>query len=170
MAERITMLVLVAVLVGVAWYYCRKAWRTLQATSPAFEMMPEERRFLRRQAWRRLVNGGFMIALAAMLAGSYALGLQSRAEAIGLEREAQAVDGIKPPLTPEQQRFGRFFSGYVIVLLLVLAVVILLAGIDLFATRRYAITQLRRIQADRRAMMERQLERWRRERDRPSWN
>ncbi len=170
MTERITMAVLVAALVGVSWYYCRKAWRTLQATGPTCEMIPEERRFLRRQAWRRLVNGGFMVALALMLAGSYVLGLQSRAEAIGLEREAKAVNGVKPPLTPEQQQFGRLFSGYVIVLLLLLALIIFLAGIDLFATRRYAITQLRRIQDDRRAMMERQMERWRQERNRPSWN
>jgi hypothetical protein len=170
MAEQITMVCLVTALVGIAAYYCRKSWLTLKATQEECEMLPEERLYLRRQAWRRLVNSGFMIALAVLLAGSYVLGFQARAEAIGRERELQAVNGVKPPLTPEQQAFGRFFSGYVIVLLVLLAGIIFLAGVDLFATRRFAITQLRRIQADRRAMMERQLDRWRRERDRPSLN
>jgi hypothetical protein len=170
MAERITMAVLVTALVGIAVHYCRKACSTLRATWTEIAMLPEERMFLRRQSWRRLVNGGFMLVLAAMLAGSYVLGFQSRAEEIGRERERQAVTGAKPPLTPEQHAFGRFFSGYVMVLLILLALIILLAGIDLFATRRYVMTQLRRIQADRRAMVEMQMERWRRERDRPSLN
>jgi hypothetical protein len=47
----------------------------------------------------------------------------------------------------------------------VLFVVLVLAGIDVWATRRYAITQFRKIQTDRRAMIERQVIKMRQERN-----
>jgi hypothetical protein len=161
---------LVGALLFVAAFYLRKAVRTLRLTTPAFEMLPDERRYLRRQAWRRIVNSALMLILAGMLVGSYVGGLQDRADAIGRERERQAVDGQKPPLTDEQRDFGRFFAGYIVIVLILLFIVVMLAGLDLFATRRYAVTQLRKIQTDRRAMLQRQITRWRQERDGPSLN
>jgi hypothetical protein len=169
-AELVAMSLLAALLLAVAVYYLRKAIRTLQRTTAAFEMLPDERVFLRRQAWRRLVNSGFMIALAGLLIGAYAVGLPQRADEIGKQREREAVDGQKPPLTEEQRDFGRLFGGYLIGFLALLALVVILAGLDYFATRRYAFAQLRRIQIDRRAMLERQMTRWREERDGPSLN
>ena len=58
MNEIHAMLALVALLVIVAGYYTRIQIRTLRRTTPQYEMLPDERRFLRRQAWRRLVNSG----------------------------------------------------------------------------------------------------------------
>ena len=68
------------------------------------------------------------------------------------------------------REFGRIFAGYVIAILLLLGGIVTLAGIDFMATRRYALAQLRKIQTDRRAMLERQITRWREERDGPSLN
>jgi hypothetical protein len=166
--EWIAMSVLVVVLVAVGAYYLRKAIRVLGRTTPAFELLPEDRTYLRQQAWRRIVNSGLMFLLAAIMVGSYASGIQQRADEINRDREQAAVEGKKPPLTPEQSEFAQLFTGVLITMLILLGLIVCIAGIDLFATRRYALTQLRRIQSDRRAMLERQLARWREERDGPS--
>ncbi len=166
--EWIAMWVLVAILVMVGAYYLRKAIRVLGRTTPEFEMLPDDRSYMRRQAWRRMINSGLMFVLAAIMVGSYLSGIQQRATDIAHEREEAAVDGKKPPLTPEQSEFAQLFTGILITMLVLLGMIVTIAGIDLFATRRYALTQLRRIQSDRRAMLERQLTRWREERDGPS--
>jgi hypothetical protein len=168
--EWVAMAALVVLLLLIAAHYLRKSLRVLRQTTPAYEMLPDERVYLRRQAWRRVVNSGLMLVLAGLLVGSYAFGLQERADAIGRQREQQAVDGQKPPATEDQREFGRLFAGYVIAILLLLGSIVILAGLDFFATRRYALTQLRKIQTDRRAMLERQITRWREERDGPSLN
>src|SRR5262245_8451399 len=164
------MAALVGMLLLIAAHYLRKSVRTLRQTNPQFEMLPDEREYLRRQEWRRVVNSALMLLLAALLVGSYAFGLQERADDIGRQREQQAVDGQKPPPTDEQRDFGRLFAGYVIGILLLLGGIVTLAGLDFFATRRYALAQLRKIQTDRRAMLERHITRWREERDGPSFN
>jgi hypothetical protein len=69
------------------------------------------------------------------------------------------------PPTPEQEQFVRLYSLYWIVFLLVLLAVVLLAGVDFFAIRSYGQRQLRRIRADRRAMLEGELARLRSQRN-----
>lgn len=157
--------ILAVLLVVVAWFYIRRSIRTLQTTTPAFEMLPNDRRFLRRQSWRRLVNSGFMLLLAVLLAGWYATGINDRADELAAERVAQRVDGKAPPMTELQKERSRFFAGYVIAMLSVLFTVVMLAGLDLLATRLYGLRELRQINADRRAMLARQLNRWRQERN-----
>jgi hypothetical protein len=68
-------------------------------------------------------------------------------------------------LNPQDKQFSRVFGGYWVAALLVLGVIVTIAGVDLFATRRYGLRQLRRIQDDRRAMIQRNLDRYRQERD-----
>jgi hypothetical protein len=157
-----------AVLLLIAAYFLRRAVGVLRRTTPAFEMLPDERRYLRRQAWCRIVNSSLMVFVAMLLIGAYAAGLPQRADEIGKQRDAAAVDGKKPPLTEEQRDFGRVFGGYWIGVLLVVGLMLFLAGLDLLVTRRYGLTQLRRIQSDRRAMLQRQLARWREEREGPA--
>src|SRR5262249_34875601 len=139
-------------------------------TTPQFEMLPDEREYLRRQAWRRLVNSALMLLLAALIVGSYAFGLQERADDIGRQREQQVVDGQNPQQSSGSRVFGRTSAGYVIGILFLPGGIVTLAGLDFFATRRYALAQLQKIQTDRRAMLERQITRWREERDGPSFN
>lgn len=165
MFEWAALAVLAVVLLSVATYYLRQSIRTLQRTTPAFEMLPDERRFLRRQAWRRAVNSGLMILFLVLLVGSYAMGMQQRLIEIGNERQRAAVDGEKPALTPEQRQFTRIAGGFWIAMLLLLSLILAMAALDLFATRRYLLTQMLRIQTDRRAMMDRQIIRWREERN-----
>ena len=54
MVEWVAMSALVVVLLLIAAHYLRKSLRILRQTTPAFEMLPDERLYLRQQAWRRL--------------------------------------------------------------------------------------------------------------------
>jgi hypothetical protein len=163
--ETNAMIALVATLLLVAGYYARVQIRTLRRTTPAFEMLPDERRFLRRQAWRRLVNSGLMLLLAGLLVGAYASGMEQRGAELGERRQKiREAEGAAGKMSDEDRRFTRIYGGYWITCLLLLGAIIAMAGIDLMATRRYALTKLRQIQTDRRAMLQRQLERYRQER------
>ena len=165
MNEIHAMLALVALLVLVAGYYTRIQIRTLRRTTPQYEMLPDERRFLRRQAWRRLVNSGLMLVLAGLIVGAYASGMEQRGEELGERREKiRQAEGAAGKMSDEDRRFTRIYGGYWITCLLLLGAILAMAGLDLMATRRYALMKLRQIQTDRRAMLQRQLERYRQER------
>jgi len=159
------MLAIVALLLVVAGFYARIQIRTLLRTTPAFEMLPDERRFLRSQAWRRLANSGLMVALAGMLAGAYAFGIQKGLDELGDRREKiRQVEGAAGKMNDEDRRFTRLSGAYWIAFLLLLGVILAMAFVDLLATRRYAMMKLRQIQTDRQAMLQRQLDRYRQER------
>jgi len=159
------LLLLVAVLLLVAGYYTRIQIRTLRRTTPEFEMLPDERRFLRSQAWRRLINSGLMIVLAGLLVTSYALRLQERADELGERRaKIRQAQGAAGQMNPQDKLFTRIYGAFWITCLLILGAILALAALDLLATRRYALRALRQIQTDRRAMLQRQLERYRQER------
>jgi hypothetical protein len=113
----------------------------------------DDRSYLRNQAYRRLVIGVFLLGLAGMLAGSYLSGMERHADEIGQKKEARE-DGEKPPADKD---FIRLYSLYWIGILVLLFLIISLAIVDLWATRRYAWQQLRRIQAEHRAVLERDL-------------
>jgi hypothetical protein len=153
---------LVAVLLLLAGYYAQKQVRTLRKTTPYHEMLPDDRAFLRRQAWRRLVGSALMVVLAAMLFAAYASDLQARAEDLGNRHVKERAEG--QPMSEEDKQFARIWGWYWVVFLLVLGGIVALAGVDLLATRRYGVRKLRQIQSDRRAMLQRQLERYRQER------
>jgi uncharacterized iron-regulated membrane protein len=154
---------LVALLLGVAGFY---AWRqvVLLRRLRGREGVPtEEDEFLRRQAWRRLINSGLMLVMAGLLAGLLVC-FEGRAQELAEERDAFAV-GEAPRFTPEQEHFVHVYTGLWIALLLVLLAVLGMAAADLWATRGYARRQFRKLQADRRAMIERQVARLRTERN-----
>jgi len=154
---------LVAVLLLLAAVYAVKQIRTLQRTTAYHEMLPDDRAFLRRQAWRRLVGSGLMIVLAALMGGAYVSGLQARADEVGQRRQRERAEG--QPMSDDDRDFGRLYGGYWIGFLLVLGGLVGVAGIDLLATRRYGLRKLQQIQSDRKAMLQRQLERYRQERN-----
>jgi hypothetical protein len=184
----VVLAVLVALQLALAGYYGWKSVRTLRRTGPLFEMMPDERQFLRRQGWRRLVNSIFMFLFACLLPASHLSGLEARADKLGDERVKQRAeahrnsdegnsaapdntsDGPKndrppPEMTPEQKRLAHLYAGFWIVALVLLAIILILAGIDVLATRSYAMMKLREYQADRNEQVQRELDRWRRERN-----
>jgi len=143
--------VLVIVLLGLAGFYAWQQVHVLRRVR-AGESGGEEGIYLRRQAWRRLVGSALMVLLAVLLAGAL-LFLEVPAQQLADRVDAaspQAVEGA------EQKAFGNFYGYYWLVFLLLLLGLVLLAGVDLWAVRRFGRRELRRLQDDRRAMIARQ--------------
>jgi hypothetical protein len=129
--------------------------RELRGLRRAAELPDDEARYRRRRAWRRLAGSGLMLLLAGLLTGAL----------VYLEPPAQDKVVRDVAATPGELEFWGLYARYWIVILLVLMAVIFLAAFDLWATRRWGLRQHRQIQADRRAMIERQVSRLRQERN-----
>jgi hypothetical protein len=148
-------LIFAAVLLLLAIFSMRRQILSLKRLRADPHIPSDDRSYLRNQAYRRLVVGVMLVGLAGMLAGAFLSGLERRAEELGQKREAK--EGEKPPMTPEEKDFLRLYSIYWISVLVLLFLIISLAIVDLWATRRYAWQQLRRIQSEHRAILERDL-------------
>jgi MFS family permease len=148
---------LVAILVGMAGFFVWCQWRTLLTLTSADRLSSEDRRYSRIQAWRRTACSLLMLVLAALLAiwlfwyGGRVSDLMTQGKANELE--------------PEQRRLLGESLTLVNLMLVVLLAIIILAGWDLLAIRRYGRRHLRQIQADRRAMIEDQIARVRSQRN-----
>ena len=151
---------LIAVLLGLAGYYAWRQVRTLRELRGENLLPPEDWRYARNQAWRRLVCSVLMVAFAAMLAGTF-FGIESAAQELVNLGDAASARGERPPLSPEQQHFVNVYSIYWSAALLILLGILGTALYDLIAIRRFARRHFRKLQADRRAMIERQAARLR---------
>jgi hypothetical protein len=154
--------VIVVVLLGLASFF---AWRQLHALRLARsgELSVEERSYHHRQAWRRLASCALMVVLAAMLAGWY-----FSSQAAELTRQARvsgAVPAPRPPPTAEQRRLLNESGFFWILFILVLLALMYLALLDWWAIRSFGRRSYRQIQADRQAMLEREVARLRSERN-----
>jgi hypothetical protein len=154
---------LVVVLLALSFYF---GWRQLQALR-ALRRKPdlprEEARHELVKAWRRLISCALTLILAGLLA-TLMLFFEDTAQRFAEERLA-LPDNQRTIFNPQEKTFIRVYTGTWIALLLVLLVVVLLAAIDLWATRRHGLRAYRKLQADRRAMIERQVIRLRQERN-----
>jgi hypothetical protein len=104
-----------------------------------------------------------MVVLAGFLIGWFFL--ETRAQEITTQIGAAETEEEKQTLRNEHQGFLEFFRYYWIGFLLVLLGIVGMAALDILATRRYGLRHFRQIQADRRAMIERQVARMRRDRN-----
>jgi uncharacterized membrane protein YfcA len=158
-AQILSTIALIAVLVGLAGYY---AWRQVQALRGlrrAGDLPREDRAYVRNQAWRRLACSAVMVVFAGLLAGSFFF--EAHAQGIVDQGEAAAAHNEKPDLDPGQKHFFRFYTLYWVAALLLLLGMMGLALYDILAIRRFGQRHFRQIQADRRAMIERQAARLR---------
>lgn len=146
-----------AVLVGLALYSSRQQWRTLRRLRSAEEIPEGERRYLRTQSVLRICCAGLMLVLAGLVAGAYGSGMEDRAAELGRDLQGQRERGEVIVLTAEQQQFRKIYGGYWIAVLLVLLGVVVLAGSDIVAIRRYGRRQLRQLDADRQEMIRQQV-------------
>jgi hypothetical protein len=154
---------LVLLLVGLSVYFGRQQVLSLRKLRNSPDVPDEEMRYERRKAYRRLVSCSLTLVLAGLLAGLlafYELPTQRIAE--GREKLGP---GSAPAWTEQERGLIRVWSWTWMAFLLVLMAVLALAGLDLLSTRRYALRQYRKLQADRRAMIERQANRMRRDRN-----
>jgi hypothetical protein len=155
---------IVVVLVVTAVYFAWRQWQTLR-TMPEDNLSPEDRRYQCAQAWRRLVGSVLMIVLAGLLVGSYWTGQERQAENSGKERLARGEDEERPEPNAEQKRFLTQYSIFWIIFGLILLSWMGLALFDIWAIRRFALRHYRRIQEDKREMIERQVARLRSQRN-----
>lgn len=156
--------VLVLVLLFVAVLYIVRQVLALRRLRAAEEMSLEERAYLHGRAWRRLVTSLLLFVLGVMLAGAL-IYLESPAQKLYEEQAAKEQQGDTTPLDPEKREFAKFYGWFWIFFLLVLMIVIFLAAVDYWATRRYGLRQHRKIIDDRRAMIEREVSRLRQQRN-----
>jgi hypothetical protein len=156
--------VLVIVISCLAVYYIWRQAQTLRQLRHSDNLSPEDRSYFHRQAWRRLVGCALLVILAGMLAG-YFLFLEEPARHLADQGQAARERDETPVLDPAQRGFLNVYAAYVILALLVLMAIVFTAAFDLLAIRRYGLRHHRQIQADRRAMIERQAARLRSQRN-----
>lgn len=152
-AELAFLAVLAALLVAVAGFFGWREWQVLRRlrTEPVAD--PEDRRYHRAQARRRLLSSALLILLAVLLVGSYLIGQERQA--------AQVAQGAPagPEAAEAQRRFISQYGAFWIIFALILLTVMSLALADILAIRRYARRHYRQIQADRREMIEQEFTR-----------
>jgi hypothetical protein len=147
---------LVLLLLGLAGFYSWRQIRMLRRLRSDRSFSNDERRYLRRQAWRRVACSVLMVLFAGLLVGSYFVegGLGSLHEAAGQS----------PKPDQEQRAFIYFFLSYWILGILLFFGIVTLAAIDWFATRRFTLRQLKQMHESHQAMLDQQAERLRRQR------
>lgn len=155
---------LVAALVGMAGYY---GWRQVQALRAlrAAQEPPEDRTYIRRQAWRRLVGSVLMVVFACLFAGWFAFGMDDLANQLVQQGEEAAAASDNPVMNAAQKQAFSLIGYYSIGTLLVFLMLVVTAGVDVLAIGRYRRRQFKKIQDDRRAMIERQAARLRSQRN-----
>jgi hypothetical protein len=156
--------VLVLVLLGTSILYTVRQIAALRRLRVPEEMPLEERAYLHGRAQRRLVTSLLLFLLGVMLTGALVF-LEAPAQRLADEQAAREQQGDTTPLDPEQKFFARLYGTFWILFLLILMAVVFLAALDFWATRRYGLRQRRKIVADRRDMIEREVSRLRQERN-----
>jgi hypothetical protein len=154
---------LAALLVALAGFYAWRQIRALRTLRNQTELPREDRRYIIGQACRRLFCSVLMVALAGLLFTTSTVG---KPVDDLIETGKQNVEKQqRRPLAPEERQLVDRFTWHIIALLLVLLVLLVLAGVDFLAIRRYGRRHYHQIQTDRKAMIERQLARLRSQRN-----
>ena len=154
--ERVFGALLVAVLTVLAGFYSWRQAAMLRRLRGPHGLSDEEARWRRGQAWRRLFGSALMLTLAALLAWAVLV----------VGERAQSLAGQGPAAdTPEAHQFVRLYTAVWIVLLILLLILVILAAVDVWFTRRFSLRQQRKILAERRAMLEREVARLRERRN-----
>jgi hypothetical protein len=139
-SEQISGLVLAVVLLALAAIFTWRQKRSLQALRELPALSPEDHRYHRNQARRRIAYAVLMLGCVALIVGWFFLE----------DLLNQSVE---------------LFTLYWIAVLLLVLAMIFLAAFDFWAIARFGIRQHRQIQADRRAMLENHAARYRSQRN-----
>jgi hypothetical protein len=144
---------LTGIVIGLALFYGLRQMLALGRLRLQTDVSDDERHYVRRQTWIRLLGCLLMLALGCLLAGAYVSGLERRAHELGEHIEQkQPVE-----LTPEQKAFRELYRWYWLGVLALVLAILVLAGFDLWMIRRFRVRQLRQISADRKEMLREEL-------------
>ena len=145
-SEYIFGVTLVLILLGSAGYFAWRQKRTLRSLADPNMLTPEDRLYVHKQVRRRMLCSVLMVALAGMLIGWFFIGRELNQPA-----PPQPVEGeAKPDVSVH------LITLYVIVALLILFGIVILAITDLMATARFGLRHQRRLENERREMLETQ--------------
>lgn len=141
------------VLATIAVVSGRYQLRNLRRLRGGEALASDDRRYLRGQCRRRIVNAGLLLILAGMLAGDYFGGGMQELGRIG------SLKQLDPPqdLTDADKDFVRAVAMYWIVFLVILFAVVVVAITDYSATTLYGRQQLKRIRTEQTGLLERDL-------------
>jgi ABC-type Fe3+ transport system permease subunit len=153
---------LIVILLAFAAFTGWKQWQSLLQVNADTNLSPEDLKHFRRQAARRIVIACLMVAMAAVLGGALSLG--GTAQELGERQQAALSRGEELVLSPDDVQFKNLYATVWIGVLLLLLGLIIGAGVDYLATRRYGRRHYQIIQDERRAMIQDELRRYRRER------
>jgi hypothetical protein len=120
---------LAVALFGAAVFFAWRQKGSLQALRGPEVLSPEDRRYHRNQAWRRLACSLVMAVCAGLIAAWFVL-----------------EDQLKQSL--------EWFAVYWIMVLVLVFAILCLAAFDFLAIARFGLRHHRQIQDDRRAMLE----------------
>jgi hypothetical protein len=130
-------IVIAAVMVAVAGYFAWMQQMTLNTLRFDLKISSEHRRYLLKQAWRRLFGSIVLVVLAGMLVGSVFLNYDPT------------------QLSRDEVRFLVFYATTMLLLVLV---ILALAVFDFWATARHNVQQQRALFREHQEMLEAELE------------
>ncbi len=154
--------VIIAGLVAAAAGFGAVQWAALRKLGTQPDLPADERSFEWWKAWRRLFGCGLLVVMAVLLTLQL---VYWEAPAGEFAEERAAAGANAPPFTEDQKRFLRVWGGAWVALMAALFVLLMLTAYDQFVSRSRVWREMRRLQADRRAMIRRQAERLRQERE-----
>lgn len=150
-------LILAALLVAFGVGAGVRQFRTLARVRAEPFMPAEDRTYLRRQAVRRLGVSALLLAVGGMIAFYYLSGMDARMDAIPERNKGDAAAAAGDPQAAADKEFTRQVGAYWIVIILLIGVVVLIAVIDLWATRRYWMARYKELKEDHQTKLQRDL-------------
>jgi hypothetical protein len=157
--------VVVLVLLFLAGFFAWRQIRALRSLRTQPELSREDRRYVRSQAWRRLLCSALMLILAGLLVGSFFL--EDPLQRVSAQRAAQTAQGGPAEVQPAHKVFLQQFTTYWIVVLLVLLLMLLLVAVDVWAIARFGARHHRQLRADLQATLASEVARLRRRQNGP---
>ena len=150
-------LIVAGILLLIAVYSIRRQLDNLKRLKRDTHVPSDDRRYQTNQARRRIATGCLMIVLAGMLSSVYLTGMDERAIRLGDENRPVDENGKKQEMSEDDKNFIRFYIGWWIAILLLIFLVLSFAIVDIWSTRRYAWSQIKRISSEHREVLERDL-------------
>lgn len=156
--------ILAVVLVGLAGYFTRMQLKTLAGLRDPTALGVEDRLYLRKQVNRRLVCCFLMVVFAGMLVGWFFL-----EEHLGRPPNQDELDrrALARPTELFEHKGNaqtlRAITVYWAAALMVLFAMLLLAAMDLMATARFGLRHHRQLEAERKAVLEDEVARWKKQ-------
>lgn len=117
----------------------------------------DELRYFRNRHRRRLLTAGVLVVIGGMIAGAYLSGMEARADAIAESRRHIDPAQPPPPIPEADKQFVRLWGVYWIVVIVLVFVLVGLAMMDAWSSRRFWMSQYRQLKEEHQTRLRRDL-------------